>query len=56
MIAEFSDASYAPTGVLNVLGHPALFLEEPLQTMFGLVMSTFSRKEVLKEVENRKLW
>lgn len=51
----FFNALKIPTEVLTVLGCPALFSLEALQTMSDLVMSTSPGKKVLKEDKVRKL-
>lgn len=42
VLAGLADASDILTEVLNVVGRPELFCLEPLQTLFDLVISTFT--------------
>lgn len=50
----FSDNPKVPNSMLYPLIRRPLFWVELLQTIFGLVMITFPREEVLKEEKNRK--
>lgn len=54
MLERFPDVSGLLTNVMTALGWPGSFWEEPLKTMFDLVMSMFSGKEGFQKERNQK--